>query len=247
MYQECALELYKADEGREYMFMHCSLILKAIPKYDWEAESVSSDAEDTTAIGGPMGGTMEWPAGNRATKDAAKAARAKTRAKTSRTKKQKTPDTLSVEGSAAMEQLVANSSAMAEHFNNLALRNSLYLEFQMLMRMGRQNEANAIYERMSQLTKPEHMVNGESQRNSVPQRVAARLEMESSSDESSLEQQRPTAKPKNDADYATDGADTSMSGSSSGGDAAAANRTASRARAAAIMAALEDRDSLEQV
>jgi hypothetical protein len=168
--------------------MHCSLILKAIPKYDWEAESVSSDAENTTAIGGPMGGSMDRPVGNRAAKAAAKAARQNTRAKTSRTKKQKTPDTLSVEGSAAMEQLVANSSAMAEHINNLAVRNSLYLEFQMLMRMGRLDEANAIYERMSQLTKPDYMVNGEPERNSVPSRVAARLQLESSEDESSLKQ-----------------------------------------------------------
>jgi hypothetical protein len=242
MYTEYALELYKADEGREYTFMHCSLILKAIPKYDWEAESVSSDAENTTAIGGPMGGSMERPLGNRAAKAAAKAARQNTRAKTSRTKKQKTPDTLSVEGSAAMEQLVANSSAMAEHINNLAVRNSLYLEFQMLMRMGRLDEANAIYERMSQLTKPDYMVNGQPEPNSVPLRVAARLQLESSEEDSSLEQRRTTAKPKNDADYATDGADTSMSGSSSGGDAAAANRRDSIARAAAIKAAIENRD-----
>jgi hypothetical protein len=235
MYTECAQELYKADEGREYQFMHCSLILKAIPKYDWEAESVGSDVENTTAIGGPMGGSMDRPVGNRAAKAAAKAARAKT----SRTKKQKTPDTLSVEGSAAMEQLVANSSAMAEHINNLALRNSLYLEFQMLMRMGRVDEANAIYDRMSQLTKPDFMVNGVAERNSVPSRVAARLQLESSEEDSSLEQRKPIAKPKNDADYATDG---SMSGSSSGGDAAAANRRDSIARAAAIKAAIENRD-----
>ena len=61
-------------------------------------------------------------------------------------KKQKTPETLLVEGSAATEQLLVNLAAMTEHFNNLALRNALYLEFQMLMRMGRNEEANAIYD-----------------------------------------------------------------------------------------------------
>jgi hypothetical protein len=102
--------------------------------------------------------------------------------------KQKIPETLSVDGTVAMEQLLANSAPLTEHFNNLALRNALYLEFQMLMKMGRHNEANGIYKSMRQLSKPQHMLNGEPQRDSVPQRVAARVEMNTSSeDESSLE------------------------------------------------------------
>jgi hypothetical protein len=224
MYEEYAKELYKADEGKEYGFLHCSLILKAMPKYDWDAETVDSTAEGTTATGGPMGGGFTRPKGNRATKGVAKEARAKNRSR-------KTQDSMSLDGTAAMEQLLANSSAMTEHFNNLALRNALYLEFQMLMRMNRVEEANEIYNKMSNLSKPDLIVDG------IPQRVSAGLDMESS-DESSLELVARRGKPKDDTKYATT-SESSVSGSSSGGDAAGA-------RAAAIKAALKGRD-LEQV
>jgi hypothetical protein len=147
-----------------------------------------------------------------------------------------------VEGTVAIEQLVANSAAMMEHFNNFALRNALYLEFQMLVRIQRHKEINAIYDRMCKLTKTQHMVNGEPQRNGVPHWVAARLEMDSSEDESSLEQHQPKAKPKNDSDYATDGDSFGFKGSSSGGDPSGGDATSAWAQAAGIKAALDSRD-----
>jgi hypothetical protein len=59
MYKALAMELWEGGEGKSYAFIECSQILKAVPKYDWEAkEENDPEGEFTIATGGPTGGNM---------------------------------------------------------------------------------------------------------------------------------------------------------------------------------------------
>jgi hypothetical protein len=226
MYEQYALELWKGDEGTEFQFLHCSRILKSVPKYDWEGEEATSDTEGTTATGPAMGGNIERPLGNKASKAAKATAKAEARASKGKAKGRRVPETISLDGTASMEQLLSDSRAMTENINNMTLRNALYLEFQMLMKMGKLQAADKIFKKMIDLVKPVYTVNG------IPQTVAeAPLEVESDED-SSLEAPRASNNAKDDSKYKTDddeeGDDEDSGGSdeSSGGDARAARERA---------------------
>jgi hypothetical protein len=127
-YEKCALELYENDEGTKYPFIECSRILKSIPKYDWEHKGQDDCKEGTIASGGPMGGGMERPMG-------ARAAIAK------RNQKRRSDSSLD-------NTNTESTGAVLSELRLIRQRNEKYTEFNMLLRLGRREEAEAVMERM---------------------------------------------------------------------------------------------------
>jgi pentatricopeptide repeat protein len=152
MYESYAMELYEGDDGKPFQFLHCSRILKSIPKYDWEAEEVESDAMGTTATGGPMGGHMDRPLGNKSAKAGSKAAKAPPPARGKKVSVQASLDD-------TVADLRANGKAIVEHVASIAARNALYLEFNCLMKMGKLTAADKVFKRMQALGNPPTTVN----------------------------------------------------------------------------------------
>jgi hypothetical protein len=192
MYEGLALELWEGDEGKPYAFIECSRILKAVPKYDWEAEEeVDPEAETTIATGGPMGGNMNRTVGTKK----AKAMKAKARRK----------DASSID-------TTLESIALLEEMRMIRERNSKYQDFNMLMRLGRKDEAALLFESLDK-------------GNPVPVSIPMEAASPSSVQESTC---TPVSRgqPKDERDYDSD----SGSDESSGGDRAAANLRAAKNR-----------------
>jgi hypothetical protein len=204
-YEKCALELYENDEGAKYPYIECSRILKCIPKYDWEHESDGEGTGGTTGGGAPMGGGMDRPKG---TKGARKTA-----------SKRKADSSL---------DNTESTGKMHRELRKIRERTENYFDFNMLLRLGRRDEANALFEQ----------VRGGRQHqlpSSVP--AAASLPQPNyNDDDSSNSSERSTVERFLVSHYAADGVEddqgvqiqhsdsetSSESGESSGGDRKAA-------------------------
>jgi hypothetical protein len=196
MYESYAMELYEGDDGKPFQFLHCSRILKSIPKYDWESEEVESDAIGTTATGGPMGGHMECPMGTKSAKAASKVAKVTAPARGKKVSVQASLDD-------TVADLRAHGQAIVDHVASIAAQNALYLEFNCLMKMGKMNAADKVFKRIQALGNPPPTIN-------LPDSLV--LESSSDNDDGAF----PLV--GNLKDDRSHGSQNSSSGSSSGGD-----------------------------
>jgi hypothetical protein len=218
MYEDYALELWKGEEGKDYMFIECSRILKALPKYDWEAAPVPEEVEATLATGGPMGGEMIRPLGTKKTK----AAKAKGKGR------KKGPESV-ISHDLTIEQninhVASNSEGIRDQFDRIishqqymSTKQELYMKFQCLLALDKKEEADVVYQEMCRHAAAHPTVFASSSRAA---RASTAVLLESSDDESLQELDRLLKKPADNAKADEDYDSEEGSEEDSGGDARA--------------------------
>jgi hypothetical protein len=145
MYEQYALDLWLKKEGKPYLYLGCSKILKLMAKYDWESEVVLEDLINTLANEGPMGGNMERPLGTKR----AKADKAKTRSNQDVVPGDKTAE------SGVTQILEKMERRQSKFMDRMEKRNELFLQFSCLQRVGRNAEADEVFKDMVRLSRPE--------------------------------------------------------------------------------------------
>jgi hypothetical protein len=202
MYENYALELWKGDEGKDYMFIECSRILKAMPKYDWEAEPVPEEVDATLATSGPMGGEMLRPDGTKKTK----AAKAK-----GRKKGPESVISLDLTTEQTINVVASNSDRLGDEFARIvknqeymSKKQELFMKFQCLIELGKKEEADLVYQEMCRHA----LLHAKSQELARAPAKASTAELLESSDDDSmgllLPMEPPAANAKADEDYESD-------------------------------------------
>jgi hypothetical protein len=141
MYEQYAIDLWLGEEGKPYLFLGCSKILKSMAKYDWESEVVPEDLIDTLANEGPMGGNMERPIGSK-------------RAKADKARARNNQDVVPAE-SGIVQILEKMEKRQSKYMDRMEKRNELFLQFSCLQRVGRNAEADEVFKDMVRLSRPE--------------------------------------------------------------------------------------------